>query len=342
MKKPVSLPVYQPVWLYRLVRFWEKLPTWWIFLFSVIFTATALHLEAWRLGYLEFGQFHTYLLSVGVYFFICLILWVVLDHRAAGAIREFYSRQKLSKSALENKVADFLSLPPIPGTAAFVLGGFLGWLTYTQFAVPLMPFADKVLPIFNMMSWVASTAFAFILLYRAFRQAGLIAKMFEGLDVDIYNPRPIYALSNFGATTSFIGILMIYGLVFITFPQFFFSPIGWIYQFLVAFVGLGLFFLPLIRINQAMRRAKARLLEELGEDLKHTQQRLHDLLSKKKVVGMSELRHAIEALKIQTELVQRISTWPWQPETLRNLVTPLFFPVVVYVFQRYVGVFLGF
>jgi len=41
------------------------------------------------------------------------------------------------------------------------------------------------------------------------------------------------------------------------------------------------------------------------------------------------------------EIVQKIRTWPWQTETLRNLLTPLLIPIFVYLVQRVLGGVLG-
>jgi len=62
----------------------------------------------------------------------------------------------------------------------------------------------------------------------------------------------------------------------------------------------------------------------------------------RKFAQVDKLRNSIPALKDQLEIVRRSSTWPWQPETLRNLLTPMLIPVVVYILQRYLGALLGF
>jgi hypothetical protein len=39
--------------------------------------------------------------------------------------------------------------------------------------------------------------------------------------------------------------------------------------------------------------------------------------------------------------VQKTSTWPWQPETIRNLLTPLLIPLVVFLMQRFLSSWFG-
>jgi len=56
---------------------------------------------------------------------------------------------------------------------------------------------------------------------------------------------------------------------------------------------------------------------------------------------VGEMRNSIGALKDELEIIQRRPTWPWQPDTLRNLLTPLLIPVVVYLIQRFFGAMFG-
>ncbi|MCL5429656.1 MAG: hypothetical protein M1347_07670 [Chloroflexi bacterium] len=102
-----------------------------------------------------------------------------------------------------------------------------------------------------------------------------------------------------------------------------------------------MFFVPLIDINQAMREAKEELLSEINRDMKDLQQRVHKSLARKDLSKISDLRNAMGALKDEIEIVHKIPTWPWQPDTLRNLFTPLLIPILVYLVQRFLGGILG-
>jgi hypothetical protein len=53
------------------------------------------------------------------------------------------------------------------------------------------------------------------------------------------------------------------------------------------------------------------------------------------------LKDALTGLENDRNLLQKIPTWPWQPETLRGLLTALLLPVVAFlihfVLQRLLG-----
>jgi hypothetical protein len=48
---------------------------------------------------------------------------------------------------------------------------------------------------------------------------------------------------------------------------------------------------------------------------------------------VDELRDAMTSLEIERSALTRIPTWPWQPETLRGLITALLLPVAVLLIQ---------
>ena len=49
--------------------------------------------------------------------------------------------------------------------------------------------------------------------------------------------------------------------------------------------------------------------------------------------GIDELAKVFTALEIEENALKKVSTWPWQPETLRYLVSALFLPLVMWLIQ---------
>jgi hypothetical protein len=48
---------------------------------------------------------------------------------------------------------------------------------------------------------------------------------------------------------------------------------------------------------------------------------------------MDNLNKTMASLELEHAALERTSTWPWRPETLRNLAAALFFPVMVWLTQ---------
>ncbi len=105
---------------------------------------------------------------------------------------------------------------------------------------------------------------------------------------------------------------------------------------------LLIFFAPLLGISARMRATKESLLARTGNNLRNLSERLNKSVERGKFAEVDKLRGSLSALREERELIQKTPTWPWQPETLRNVLTPLLIPVIVYLVQRYVGSMFGF
>ena len=60
---------------------------------------------------------------------------------------------------------------------------------------------------------------------------------------------------------------------------------------------------------------------------------LHGRVDASELLSMDELHDTMAGLEIEWSALTRIPTWPWQPETLRGLITALLLPVAVFFFQ---------
>jgi len=288
------------------------------------------------------GEFDRYLFTVSFWNVGYPAVWIYLDRRARSALTEFFRNQRKSQSEIETIVTDFISVPSLTAHLLFLAGMLFGYL-YLPEAMKLEPLIGQVLPIWDLFSWIPITGLVFMLLYRTIRQAFLIPRFFRLIDVDIFNPAPVYVLSRFAAQAAVILFVINYALLYSSLPNllFSFSLSSLTYNLLIMGTTLFYFFTPLTSINRRMRRDKDRLLAGISEDQKKINTKLHASVNSKKFTDLSDLHTAVSALKDQREVVQKLATWPWQTETLRNLFTPLLIPIVVYLVSRVLGVLFG-
>jgi len=336
-------PPYRPVWIYRFFNFIDRIPipAWLLVVLIIVSVGVANHLIAWQQGNLPYGQINGYLATVGLYIVLMPAIWVFSTERAHRALMEFFEGSGKSRAQVQSISSDFNSLPDWAMILLLAFGVLQGYFIYSNMTVSMIPLSAQVLPSLGLLSWCSTNGFIYPVMARALRQLVLIKRLFSDLEVDIFNRQPIYALSRYASLVSIIALIIVYGFQSISFPSFLFTPLGIFIQFLTLALALSLFLIPLTDINRTMRRAKERLLSELGKDLKEVQQRVHRSVAGKNLANISDLRSAVSALKDETEIVQKIPTWPWQPETLRNLFTPLLIPVFVYLVQRFFGGLLG-
>ena len=337
---PRQTPAYTPRWLYRLFALIQRLPIrgWALALLVAVLGGLAMHLDAWRQGLLPWGQLDSYLASTSLYIVVYPGIWMVLDQRARVALKDFFGATHKSQARFEAVYADFVSLPTFWANLVFVLGMLLGFLFYDGVE---SRFVGRVLPLWDLISWVPITGIMLMLFYRSLRQAFLMPRLFDEIEVNLFDPSPVYALSRYASQASVALLVINYVLLFASLPDLLSEPIAIVFQILIISASLAYFFLPLASINRRMRRAKERLLAEIGRDLEEVYARVHGAVRSKKFARVGEMRNSIGALKDELEIIQRRPTWPWQPDTLRNLLTPLLIPVVVYLIQRFFGAMFG-
>lgn len=337
-----KLTAYTPFWLYRFFDWLERLPVplWLLGVLVIFIGGLALHLDAWRQGLVPLGEFNSYLATVSLFIVGYPAVWIFLDRRAKPALKDFFQKQHKSQSEVEAIIADFVSLPSLPANLVFLIGLVVGYFALLN-ARLISPLAGRVLPAWDLISWFPITGLMFMLLYRTLRQAVLMPRFFRENDIDIFNPTPVYALSRYASQASIALIVVNYALVFSSLPALLTTPEGFVYQITIIGLSLIYFFAPLTSINQRLRREKERLLAEIGEDLEDVHKRVHTAVKKRKFSVVNELRNTVSTLKDQQDIVQRIPAWPWRPDTLRNLLTPLLIPILVYLVQRFLGGLFG-
>lgn len=330
-----KIPAYRPRWLSAFYELIDRLPVPGWLLVAVISIAIGLvmHLAAWNSGALAPGAWNSYLAMQGFFITVIPSVWRLLDRYSQRAVHEYCLATGRSASQERSMLIEFLSLPAVGGTLVFVLG-FASGIYEALYDSSLPEIGRRVLPLISQISWPISNAFLAIMLLRAILQIGRINQYFNQLKLNVFNPSPVYVFSRYGANFAGTILLAGHGLVLLALPEYYFSANGVFFLGMLSLVGLVLFFAPLTSINGRMRREKDRLLSQLGEDQMKINQRLHAAMGKQSLAGVNELRTAAATLKEQREVLAKLPTWPWQSDALRNLLTPMLIPVLVFLAQR--------
>lgn len=151
--------------------------------------------------------------------------------------------------------------------------------------------------------------------------------------INLFSLRPLYALSGLLLRGAIALVLVAYAW-FATGPDFMSAPVT---------IGLGLFcvivaglvfFSPLVGIHQLLLAEKGRLLAECRARIGAITAELHRRVDSMTLEEMDSLNKALISLDLERAALDRIPTWPWQPETLRNVIAALLFPLVVWLIQN--------
>ena len=341
MRKP-NPPKPTPRWLYAIFEFIERLPipAWLLGLLVILLGSLTLHLEAWQRGLLPYGTIDSYLITLTTYPVLILAAWLFLDNRARLALASFSKSKGKRLPGLDRLVADFISMPDWLTVFGF-LGGVTGGYFNFNIAIDLSPLGGRVIPVYELLSFLLVSGLLSLTVLRVLLQTVKMHRLYQGIEVNIFNTTPLYALSRYASQSTLTLLLVNYAMILISLPEFLLSPYGFSVLMLVFAPILIIFFAPLSSVNRRMRQEKDRLLAELGDDLNDGVARVLRAVRREKYAEINKLRSTISTLKEGWEIVRKISTWPWEPETLRNLLLPLLIPVIAFLVQRYLGSLFG-
>ena len=328
----------QPGWLHWSFSIVERVPIpGWLLAILVVLLVTALaHLVVWGSGSLPWGQFNLYFISLGFYLVLVPSYWILLAKRAERDLKKFFSDGREGTAEVMKKISDFNSLPEATSLALVILGILSGYFNYRFVGFPSEPLVEIGLPWLLAFTYIFTNVLGFMLFARTIRQASLIYRFYSDLDMDLFNPERIYALSSYGGYTSAMLILFFYFLNLISFPGFIFTTYGILIQIFIFLIMVLLFFIPLSGINSRMKQTKAKLLASANEDLRNIHARIHNAAESQDYTAVDDLHGALSTLRDTREMIKSIPTWPWQPDTLRNVLAPLIFPVIVFLIQMLV------
>jgi hypothetical protein len=83
------------------------------------------------------------------------------------------------------------------------------------------------------------------------------------------------------------------------------------------------------------------LLEEANKRFEAIILKLHQRVDDEVLEGAMDMSMTLSSLNTEISTIEKIPTWPWQPETLRILITALAFPLGVWFIQLLLGRFFG-
>ena len=66
-------------------------------------------------------------------------------------------------------------------------------------------------------------------------------------------------------------------------------------------------------------------------------EQVHECVDTKNFADTSNIITTMNALSSERDTINKISTWPWQPETIRWLFTAMVLPLLMWVAQYFLG-----
>lgn len=336
---------YAPSWLDRLAGGIDGLPgSPWIYYLGI---GTLLLLIQLGFLWVEGGYSISSFSIVPVYMSAAITSFLALTHylddRAASAL----ATMRPAMSVSDEKYAELryrLTTLPFGGTilASLIVVGIIYGLEliggeYRLEELGALPVsASMVRVIYYLGFWVLGA-----FLYHTIHQLKMINETYtKHINVNLFRLKPLYAFSNLSALTAGCIAMITYGWLLVNPDQTLNAP-AIILNVLIFLFTLVTFLWPQLGIHSLQVAEKDRLVGEANQRLEKIMLEIHKSVDSGKLGRMAELNMSITTLEIELRNLDKIRTWPWQPETVRWLITALVLPLGLwfaqFLLQRLLG-----
>jgi hypothetical protein len=336
---------YPPSWVDRLTDWVERLPgpAWLYYLGLALVLLLIRTIIAWSDGSLPVGTFfpaHLYNVSAGA-----LILFVLqyLDDRAGADLSDFRPVLNVGPDGTRDAGYERLRYQLTTMPARPVL---LWSLVGLVFGVVAQPFITPEAQRQSLMLFTSPTAtgvdlglaglnlmMTVVLFYHTIRQLRLVSRIYtQHTNVNIFETGPLYALSRVTAITAVALLFFFY--LNITLRSQLQGAGPAIAGGATILLAVAAFVWPLFGGHTLLQQEKARWKGEVARRMEAVARELHRRTDAGDYSEMANMNDAIDSLVKERGVLDKVSTWPWEPETLRVVVTALLLPVVYWIATR--------
>lgn len=336
----ISAAPYRASWVNLLIDRVERLPgpAWATYVVAIVPALLYLGVADWISG----GRIGGVQPDRAVWAFALVgSIWLIhhLDSVARRAFREF--APMLTLTAEERDRLEY-ELTVIPHGPALLLLGIAGLRTAVGFVfqpeteglVGLTPASLALRFPFE----TILTGLVVILIYHTVRQLRLVGRIHaESKRINLFRPAPLYAFSRLTSRTAIgLALLVIPFGSLITAAS---TTLDYVSVFGISGLILGVavlaFFLPLLGMHGRMGAEKRRLQDEVGQRLEMLVDRLHESVDRDDLVGADGQNKALASLISERELVNHLSTWPWQAGTAGAVASAVILPISLFLLTRF-------
>jgi hypothetical protein len=340
-KVQASVGTYSVSWIDRIVGVIDRLPVHaWIF-YAITLVGSVLLNNAvfWIDGGVRFGSFDPDVSIFALYFLYWLALYHHIGRQANQALRRFRPLLGTNDSEFERINFKLVNLPRNIGLVALLLGAVVATpRTAGNLIVTVGPIANSVrtsLPaVYFTLGTVFTGATFFAFLLRTVRQLQLVDRLHEQADeIDLLELDAAHAFSGLTARTG-LGFILLLMILILPAPwetgaAELITALDIFFYFLIALSAAAVFVIPLEGMHRRLEAEKDSALNEFEELYRSTQERLYHDIKNSRYEEMGRTKEALSALMIHRERLDKTSTWPWNPRTIRGFGSALLVPIIL-------------
>jgi len=342
-----SMQPYSPSWVNYLTGWVDRQswPRWYFYLGLWLVLVLILIGALWLEGAFSIGTVFPAQLFIPAMIALFLAMIHFLDERAEAALVTLQP----ALTAIEEKYAQLhyqlTTLPAWPTILTslvtvgviVLLGTISGDQESSIEALATSPIAANLLSAVYWIGWWVLGAF----LYHTIYQLRVINRIYtEHTRASLFAMSPLYAFSSVTALMAVTLAIATYGWTALN-PDNLSDPISIAMISLITLLALGVFAWPLLGTRRRMSKEKANRLDEVSLRLEAAFAEMHERIDSREIDELEDLEKVVSVLEAERNALDAISTWPWQPETLRLLVTALLLPLLLWVVQYVLQLVLG-
>jgi hypothetical protein len=336
---------FLPSWIDRF-NHWVKgkpWPSWTVYLGIGLVLIAVQVLVLWVEGVASMGA------SLAVQGFLAgaiaylLGMFHLLDDKAGEALATLRPLLKTDEGTFHELNYRLTTLPARPTLLVSLIGiagnMLLELVTgpYTLESLASYPISRTWMRIVYFVCWGIMWAF----MYHTVNQLRQINRVYtQYARVDLCRIELLYAFSGVTALTAVSLTVCPYGFMLVN-GGMLGDPSSLGYLLLMTALALVAFLWPLTGVRRLVYLEKMRALEEATRRFRAAFDDLHRRVDEKEFAGTSDLNMAIMSLDIEIKSLQAIPTWPWQPDTMRWLLSALLLPLILWVIQAVLQSVLG-
>jgi hypothetical protein len=346
LSKETAKRPFAAAWINRFHNWIDRLPgaPWPYYLGAVLILIAVPTTVQWIEGALPIGAFLLVEIFIATAIAFMLGLLQFLDRRAGAALMALRPALRTIDEQRESLHYQITHMPSWGALLASVIALVTILITEAASApflpVELVGFSVSlaVFRVIYLFGWWVFGAFC----YHTLHQLMMISRIYtRHTNVNLFRIKPLYAFSNLTALTAGSLTLITYGWRAVAPSESIDDPISLAIMIVILLLALVAFLWPQLGIHSLQVAEKDRLIEEANRRFELTILELHKRVDSGKLGTINELSTALTALEKELSALQKIPTWPWQPETVRWLVTALVLPlglwIIQFVLQRVLG-----
>ncbi len=343
--KAANSRTYPQSWVDRFMDAVERLPIpYWATYLVLFLVDSFLGLAlAWVDGWLEFPQFDILVLGLPMWRWLPLALMTRLDHVSLNVLDEFRPLLRASEEGFMALKAEFAGMPARPVLFVSLL---LGLVTSVPIVVFYLPFVLRTLGagtsfgLLLLISMLPSFAIAFAFYYHTIRQLRLVNRVVKTAErFDLFQLDSVYAFSRLTAQSGIAWVILLsFSLLVNPFRDNELSLFLLVTQLMLAAAA---FILPLWGMHQRLLAQKRDLASEVNRRISSTMHLLHRYIDEDDLELAGKVNGVLDSLVSELQIVSRIPTWPWRPQTLTGFLSALVLPIVIFLIQLVIQRLLG-